>query len=206
MPRYLVRVHDAPRNTSVTVVHGVAEYEIEAGSLREACTMVFDQPVRTQPPVERKFGQNPGHRDYVEPPRSRFEAVADFAAGSAASMEAGIARAMDEVIARRTAARRLGREAALTVERDTILDCVTLDDGWDDPAADHAAEFEDWVTNKWHDEEVEGRSWFHGLHEALVKAGVDGASERGHAEKAYWEAVREVVAEANADRAPAPGA
>ena len=200
MSLYLVRVHAAPPNTTVTMVHRAYEYEVEADSLREACEMVAHQPVRAEPPVKRNLGPGPGHREYVEPDRARFKAVADFTANDRASMARGIERAFEEVTERKLAAQRLGRDHALVRGRSTIEECVTCVDSWDDASVDHAAAFRSWVEGEWYDEVVDGRSWFHGLHGALDKAGLGGDDLRKLAEEAYWTAAREVVAVLEADR------
>ena len=204
MPLYLVSVHPKHRACTVPVDASPYEYEVEGTDLAEACRRVIGMPVRTGTGVTRRQDRTPYDRRYIEPDRSRYDAVAHVLEKDEASIARGVAKAMEEVTARGARAAAIGRDEAVTRQSGTIHECVTLVDTWDDRDADHAALFRHWVENDWYDESGKDESWFHDLHERLAKAGVDGPAERVRAEAAYWEGVREVVAEAEAEREAAP--
>ncbi len=206
MPLYLVSVHPKHRACTVPVEANAREYEVEAADLATACRQVLDMPVRTGPGVARRRERSPYDERYVEPDRSRYDAVAHVLEKDESSVARGVAKAMEEVEARGAKAAAIGRAEAVSRQSGTIHECVTLVDTWDDRDADHAALFRHWVENDWYDESGKDQSWFQDLYERLAAAGIDGPAERARAEAAYWDGVREVVAEADAgrDAAPAP--
>lgn len=199
MPLFLVRVTEKSPNVTVPVAVTTREYEVEAVNLTDACIRVVHAPVRLRGTnYVQRMDSNPYTRNYVEPDASRYAAVGiSFPQDGFKYIEKVVAHAgLDPEAERLELATILGRLHAEDKDFYTIEDLVTCESSWRDKSPEENRDsLRHYVENEWHDEEVEGRSWFHELEARMTKTQIlDTPTCLAAAKEAYWVKVGEIAA------------